>query len=134
MTDTSEHPLTVSQTGRIKGMRRYLLIGAAVLGGVVLAGAAILYFHRDKIVTYTVDRTLSKVEHQVVQHWPDARTVSEVQRDFETLHERLQAGTIEADEVKQLAAMYNTSYSDEKLDSAEVRRLAEKVHDLVQEH
>jgi hypothetical protein len=112
-------------------MKRILLIGAVILGVVVLVGATVLYLQRDKIVTYTMDRALSKVENQVVRNWGDSRTAEEVQKDFAMLHERLQAGTVKAEDVKQLAAMFYSSYQDEKLDSLEVRRLADKVHQLV---
>lgn len=115
-------------------MRKILIVGAAVIGFVVLVGAILLYANRDKIASYTMDRALLKVEGQVLQNLPDQLAVETARKEFAALHERLQSGTVKADEIKELAAMFYSNYRDEKLDSAEVRQLVEQVHKLVAKH
>ena len=112
-------------------MKKILLIGAGVIGAIVLVGAVLLYFNRDKIASYAMDRALSKVEGQVLQNLPGHNAVDTVKKDFAALHERLQSGNMKAEDIKDLAAMFYSNYRDEKLDSVEVRQLVEQVHRLV---
>jgi hypothetical protein len=112
-------------------MKKILLIGAGVIGLIVLVGAILLYFNRDKIASYAMDRALNKVEGQVLQNLPDHKAADTVKSDFAALHERLQSGTMKAEDIKELAAMFYNSYQDEKLDSIEVHQLVAQVHTLV---
>ena len=112
-------------------MKKILLFGAGIVGLVVLVGAILLYFNRDKIASYAMDRALYKVEGQVLQNLPDHRAADSVKSDFAALHERLKSGTMKAEDIKDLAAMFYSDYKDEKLDTLEVRQLMEQVHKLV---
>ena len=111
-------------------MKKILLITAGVLTIVVLAGSLLLYLNRDKIVTYSTDRALTKVEEQVLQRLPDQRSVDEAKADFLRLHARLQSGSVTTDEVKGLAGMFYSSYREGKIDSLKARRIVEEVHRL----
>jgi hypothetical protein len=113
-------------------MKKILLIGAGVVGLVVLIGAILLYVNRDKISSYAMDRALTKIEPQVIQHLPNARDTETVKAEFAALHERLQSGHVKPDEIKELAALFYNSYKDERLDSAEVRQLVDQVHTILQ--
>jgi hypothetical protein len=111
-------------------MKKILLITAGVLAIVVLTGSLLLYLNREKIVTYSIDRALTKVEEQVLQRLPDQRAVDEAKADFLKLHERLQSGSVKTDDVKTLAGMFYTSYKEGKIDSLKARRIVEEVHRL----
>ena len=115
-------------------MKKIFLIVAGIVGLVVIAGATLLYINRDKIASYAMDRALTTVEGQVLQHMPDQTTVVAVKKDFATLHDRLQAGSVKVEEIKEFAAMFYNSYKDERLDSLEVRQLIDKIHKLVEQH
>ena len=67
-------------------MKKILLISAGVLAILVLAGSLLLYLNREKIVTYSIDRALTKVEEQVLQRLPDQAAVEEAKADFLKLH------------------------------------------------
>jgi len=114
-------------------MKKILLIIAGVVAIVVVIGAVLLYANRDKITNFATDRTLNFVEAQLMEHIPDPATEVKVKVDFRTLHERLQAGKVKSSDVKDLAALFYTSYRDEKLDSTEVRKIIDQVHKLVSE-
>lgn len=111
-------------------MKKILLITAGVLTIVVLAGSLLLYLNRDKIVTYSTDRALTKVEEQVLQRLPDQSAVDEAKADFRKLHARLQSGSVRTDEVKGLAGMFYSSYKEGKIDSIMARRIVAEVHRL----
>jgi hypothetical protein len=111
-------------------MKKILLITAGVLAIVVLTGSLLLYLNREKIVTYSIDRALTKVEEQVLQRLPDQKAVDEAKADFLKLHERLQSGSVKTDEVKVLAGMFYSSYREGKIDSLKARRIVEEVHRL----
>jgi hypothetical protein len=111
-------------------MKKILLITAGVLAIVVLTGSLLLYLNREKIVTYSIDRALTKVEEQVLQRLPDQNSVAEAKTDFLKLHERLQSGSVQTDEVKTLAGMFYTSYKEGKIDSLKAKRIVEEVHRL----
>jgi methionine salvage enolase-phosphatase E1 len=113
-------------------MKKILLIGAGVIGLVVLVGAVLLYANRDKISSYAMDRALTKIEPQVLQHLSNAQDAATAKAEFATLHARLQSGDVRADEIKELAAMFYASYRDEQLDSTEVRQLVNQVHAILQ--
>ena len=111
-------------------MKKILLITAGVLAIVVLTGSLLLYLNREKIVTYSIDRALTKVEEQVLQRLPDQKAVDEAKADFLKLHERLQSGSVKTDEVKVLAGMFYSGYKEGKIDSLKARRIVEEVHRL----
>ena len=112
-------------------MKRILLIGAAVVGLVVLVGAVLLYVNRDKISSFAMDRALTKIEPQVLQSLPGAKDEEAAKAGFAALHERLQSGDVRPDEIKELAAMFYNSYKDEKLDSVEVRQIVDQIQKLL---
>ncbi|MEW6511972.1 MAG: hypothetical protein AB1428_13555 [Bacteroidota bacterium] len=111
-------------------MKRILLIVAAVVGVVVLAGAVILYANKDRIAGYAIDRTLAAVETQITRHVPDAAERDSVKAEFSLLHKRLQEGKVSVSEVRDFAALFYMSTKDETLDSAEVGKLMERLHRL----
>jgi hypothetical protein len=111
-------------------MKKILLITAGVLAIVVLTGSLLLYLNREKIVTYSIDRALTKVEEQVLQRLPDQKAVDEAKVDFLKLHQRLQSGSVKTDEVKVLAGMFYSSYKEGKIDSIKAKRIVEEVHRL----
>ena len=111
-------------------MKKILLITAGILAIVVLTGSLLLYLNREKIVTYSIDRALTKVEEQVLQRLPDQKAVDEAKADFVKLHARLQSGSVKTDDVKTLAGMFYTSYKEGKIDSLKARRIVEEVHRL----
>ncbi len=111
-------------------MKKILLITAGVLAIVVLTGSLLLYLNREKIVTYSIDRALTKVEEQVLQRLPDQQSVDVAKTDFLKLHQRLQSGSVGTDEVKTLAGMFYTSYKEGKIDSLKAKRIVEEVHRL----
>jgi methionine salvage enolase-phosphatase E1 len=114
-------------------MKKIILLVAGIIGIVVLVAAILLYINRDKITNFAADRTLNYVEMQVMQHVADPHRADSVRTDFAMLHERLRAGTVKSSDVKDLAALFYTSYKNGKLDSAEVRQILGKIHDLVRE-
>ena len=111
-------------------MKKILLISAGVLAILVLAGSLLLYLNREKIVTYSIDRALTKVEEQVLQRLPDQAAGEEAKADFLKLHERLQSGSVPTEEVKTLAGMFYSSYKEGKIDSVKARQIVEEVHRL----
>jgi hypothetical protein len=112
-------------------MKKILLIGAAVVGLVVLLGAVLLYANRDKISSFAMDRALTKIEPQVLQSLPAAKDADEAKAGFAALHDRLRSGDVRSDEIKELAAMFYNSYKDERLDSVEVRQIVDQVQKLL---
>jgi hypothetical protein len=114
-------------------MKKIILLVAGIIGIVVLVAAILLYINRGKITNFAADRTLNYVEMQVMQHVADPHRADSVRTDFAMLHERLRAGTVKSSDVKDLAALFYTSYKNGKLDSAEVRQILGKIHDLVRE-
>ena len=111
-------------------MKKILLIVAAVVGVVVLAGAVILFANKDRIAGYAMDRTLASIETQITRHVPDAAKRDSVKAEFSLLHKRLQEGTVGVSEVRDFAALFYTSAKDEQLDSAEVWKLVKRLHHL----
>jgi|GEM_PF-2309229 len=111
-------------------MKKILLISAGVLAVIVLTGSLLLYLNREKIVTYSIDRALTKVEEQVLQRLPDQTAVNEAKADFLKLHKRLQSGSVKTDDVKTLAGMFYSSYKEGKIDSLKARQIVEEVHRL----
>ncbi len=111
-------------------MKKILLITAGILAIVVLTGSLLLYLNREKIVTYSIDRALTKVEEQVLQRLPDQRAVDDAKADFLKLHQRLQSGSVKTDDVKTLAGMFYNSYKEGKIDSLKARLIVEEVHRL----
>lgn len=111
-------------------MKKILLITAGILAIIVLTGSLLLYLNREKIVTYSIDRALTKVEEQVLQRLPDQKSVEEAKADFVKLHLRLQSGSVKTDDVKTLAGMFYSSYKEGKIDSLKARQIVEEVHRL----
>jgi hypothetical protein len=111
-------------------MKKVLLITAGVLAVVVLTGSLLLYLNREKIVTYSIDRALTKIEEQVLQKLPDLKSVNEAKADFQKLHERLKSGSVKTEDVKGLAGMFYSSYKEGKIDSLQAKRIVEEVHRL----
>lgn len=111
-------------------MKKVLLITAGVLAVVVLTGSLLLYLNREKIVTYSIDRALTKVEEQVLQKLPDQKSVEEAKAGFQRLHERLKSGSVKTEDVKTLAGMFYSSYREGKIDSLQAKRIIDEVHRL----
>jgi hypothetical protein len=111
-------------------MKKVLLIIAGALALLVLTASLLLYLNREKIVAYSTDRALTRIEEQVLQRLPYKAAVDGAKADFLTLHERLQAGSVKADDVKTLAGMFYTSYREGKIDSLSASRIAKEVHRL----
>ena len=111
-------------------MRRLILIIAGGVGIVVLAGAVLLYANRERIARFAIERTLQTVETQVTKQLTEPAALDSVRSDFAALHRRLQEGTVSAAEVRDFAGLFYTSTRDDRLDSAEVRSLLEKLHTL----
>ncbi|HTR98392.1 MAG TPA: hypothetical protein VML00_01510 [Bacteroidota bacterium] len=111
-------------------MKKVLLILAGILTVVVLTGSLLLYLNREKILSYSIERALTKVEEQVVLRLPDAREVVEAKADFVKLHGRLEEGTVSTEDVKSLAVMFYGSYREGTIDSARAREIVGEVHRL----
>jgi len=111
-------------------MKKVLLILAGVLTVAVIAASLLLYLNRDRILAYSIDRALTKVEEQVVLRLPGAREVVDARADFLKLHGRLQEGSVSTDDVKELAVMFYGSYREGKIDSLRARQIVGEVHRL----
>ena len=114
-------------------MKKVLLILAGILTVVVLTGSLLLYLNRDRILAFSIERALTKVEEQVVMRLPDPREVVEAKADFVKLHGRLEEGTVSTDDVKGLAVMFYGSYREGKMDSLKAREIVGEVHRLAAE-
>jgi hypothetical protein len=115
-------------------MKRILLLVAGIVGLVIVVAGILLYFNRDKIAGFAMDRALKSVEGHVIAELPQGLSPDSVRAEFESLHRLLQSGTVTVDEIKDLAATYYTSMKDDRLDSAEVRQLVVNVRELIARH
>ena len=115
-------------------MKRILLLVAGVIGLVILVAAILLYFNRDKIASFAMDRALTSVEGRLIAELPAGMAPDSVRAEFASLHTLLASGSVTADEIKDLAATYYGAMKDERLDSAEVRQMVEQVKKLIARH
>ena len=111
-------------------MKKVLLILAGILTILVLTGSLLLYLNRDRILAYSIDRALTKVEEQVVLRLPGSQEIGEAKADFVKLHGKLQEGTVSTEDVKSLAVMFYGSYREGKIDSVKAREIVGEVHRL----
>jgi hypothetical protein len=115
-------------------MKRILLIIAAVVALGILVGGTWLYFNRDRIANFAMDRALKMVEGRVVAELPAGISADSIRTEFDALHRLLQSGSVSIDEIKTLAKEYQDKMKDERLDSVEVRQLVADVKQLLARH
>jgi hypothetical protein len=115
-------------------MKPILLLVAGIVSVVIVIAGIVLYLNRDTIANFAMDRALKSVESRVLASVPSGVTPDSARAEFAALHELLQQGTVRAEDIKDLAAMYYTSVKDDRLDSTEVHELIVRVHTLTAAH
>jgi hypothetical protein len=115
-------------------MKRILLLIAGITGLAILIGGTWLYFNRDRIANFAMDRALKMVEGRVIAELPAGISADSIKTEFEALHKLLQSGSVSIDEIKTLATDYQEKMKDERLDSAEVKKLVADVKELLSRH
>lgn len=114
-------------------MKKVLLTVLGVFVVLIIVGVVWIYMNKEKLTNFAVEKGFSAMETAVLDNSPSDIPADEVKKVFEETVAKIKSGDFDKDKMKEIATTFQTSFQDQKLDSAEVVLIMKELKDFVGE-
>jgi hypothetical protein len=114
-------------------MKKVLLTVLGVFIVLIIVGVVWIYMNKEKLTNMAVEKGFSAMETAVLQNSPSDIPADEVKKIFEETVAKIKSGEFDKEKMQAIATTFQTSFNDQKLDSAEVVLIIKELKDFVEE-
>ncbi|MFQ5636596.1 MAG: hypothetical protein ACE5IR_01210 [bacterium] len=111
-------------------MKKFLLITVIVIVAVILIGGILIYVNKDKLTSFAVEKSVGAIEEMVMPNLPASVSQDSAKAIFSNAVDKLKTGEVKPPELQKVVSLFQSSMSDNKLDSLEVVNLLDGVNQL----